>query len=808
MAGHNETLAKDLDKSKKDESEGAPLDLYIGIFFDGTNNNKYQTMLGKMFRRKEIFEKAVKRQNPGQNYLQCTNGEPIIVSSVEELLKYSRAEIEEIFPGVFTRSELEFLYFGYGNINNKNDKSYNTFIERKNAVELGGKSKNKLSARPDNDVEREALHHTATDLAARNDISSDDDRKIIESFKGAAAQNATYTNVAILESLYKCENKKNNKGEITERHISIYIEGSGADMQFVASTARGYKGTIGLAGLGLGTGPTGVVSKIRKASTMVNRLLDQYKCMGNVKVKFHFDLFGFSRGATCARVMAYLINSDPNTNKAYTGNDGIKNDGIIKKEDYFLLTSKEKEFLPIDEINEKTTEKEIRFMGIFDTVSSIGVKDKNKALSILTNLLENTINKEKESHKKDIPTLWSFIKPTILPVCKALGSLINSAVGDIVGEYIGNYFTYKAEEKITPIVMEVERYAQHNDYRDKGTEGISVLAPEGKSFLHKDNVKDYGLWATKLAKNVVHVCAMDEVRQNFALVDIESSLKEGTGNSIEVFIPGCHTDIGGGASIGMEEEKIINKDSNRYLTSYYVHSKSWLEKDKGDLLKPINVKSLKEIGWLNPDSKTPEFFTFSVTGRVKLDEDETYYCDNSAPANVIMYRHVTPGYSNIALNYMKEKSAEEPFNAIPRAYRVPKDLNDLYGQLKTINDSGRYFVYPNKLEQYSELRRKFIHFSFNEQWLDVADNALVNGPEYTTIDNSDNGHIKVISRIIYPGITDAESMHMFDYEEGHPSQIEEEDNPPKSGLHPAPSGDPTVFEDYDTSLDRLVFNPA
>ena len=119
-------------------------------------------------------------------------------------------------------------------------------------------------------------------------------------------------------------------------------------MQFVASTARGYKGTIGLAGLGLGTGPTGVVSKIRKASTMVNRLLDQYKCMGNVKVKFHFDLFGFSRGATCARVMAYLINSDPNTNKAYTGNDGIKNDGIIKKEDYFLLTSKEKEFLPID----------------------------------------------------------------------------------------------------------------------------------------------------------------------------------------------------------------------------------------------------------------------------------------------------------------------------------------------------------------------------------------------------------------------------------------------------------------------------
>lgn len=799
MPQRNETLAEKKNKSKKDESEGTPIDLYIGIFFDGTNNNKYQTMLGKMFRRKEIFEKAVKRQNSVEGTLLCTNGGTEFVCSVEELLKHSRAEVEEIYRGAFTKSELEFLYFGYGNINNTNDKSYNTFIEKKNAIELGGKSNNKLSARPDDDVEREALHCTAKDLAARNDISSDDDRKIIESYKGAAAQNVTYTNVSILESLYKCENKKNNKGEITERHISIYIEGSGADMQFVASTAIGYKGTIGLAGLGLGTGPTGVVSKIRKASSLVNRLLDQYKCMDNVKVKFHFDLFGFSRGATCARVMAYLINPDPNTNKSYTGDYHINDNDIL------LLTSKKTKFLPIDD---KTEEKEIRFMGIFDTVSSIGVKDEKKALSILTNLLENTINKEKESHKKDIPTLWNSIKPTILPVCKALGSLFNDAVGDIVGENIGNYFTCKAEEKITPIVMEVEQYAQQNDYRDKGTEGISVLAPEGKSFLHKDNVKDYGLWATKLAKNVVHVCAMDEVRQNFALVDIESSLKEGTGNSIEVFIPGCHTDIGGGASIGMEDEKIINKDNNKFLTSYYVHSKSLLEKDEADvLIKPISVTTLKEIGWLNRDSKDTGFLKKTFTGRSKLEEDETYYSENDnllLPSNIVLYRHVTPGYSNVALNFMKENAVEDTFSAIPRAYKVPKDLNDLYNNLKTINTSGRYFVYPKKLEQYRELRCKYIHFSFNEQILDVSDNLLVNGPEYSEIDN---GRLKVTSRIIYPGFSDADPKHMFDYDNCSPHRTEEEIEPPISGLNPLLSNDSSGFVEYDPSMDRLYITP-
>lgn len=753
------------------ECQKLTVDLYIGIFFDGTNNNKYQVMLGKMFRRKEIFEKATQRQCPGQKYLQCTNGESIIVSSVVELLKFSRAEVEEIFRGAFTKSELEFLYFGYGNINNTKDKYYDTFIEKKSARALEGKSQNELSARPDNENDRELLQSTAENLAIPNDISLEEkknNKKAIEKFKGAAAQGATYTNVAILESLYKYENKnkKNDDGETKERHISIYVEGSGSDMQFEASTSNEYKATIGLAGLGLGTGPTGVVSKIRKASSIVQRLIDQYKCTGDVKVKYHFDLFGFSRGATCARIMAYLINPDPNnTKKAYEG--GIQG----KDDEYLLLTSRKKEFLPIDD---KTTEKEIRFMGLFDTVSSIGVKDEDSLAELLAMILDNAIRKVKDPQKKDIETIWNSVKPHINPLLQYIGPIVDKANNTNVFSYLmnestGNALTYVVDTKLMPIIKRYETYVINHEYRDKGTEDLTVIHPSKKNKknigLHKDNVKDYGLWATKLAKNVVHVCAMDEVRQNFALVDIESSLKEGKEKSIEVFIPGCHTDIGGGAAIGIEGEKIINKDSEKYLTSYYVHSKSWLEKDNGDILKPINVKSLKEIGWLNPDSKTPGFFTFSVTGRVELDEDETYYCDNTIPANVIMYRHVTPGYSNIALNFMKEKAIGDPFNEIPKAYKVPKDLNDLYRQLQTIDSSGRYFVYPNKLGQYSELRRRFIHFSFNEQLLDVADNALVNGPEYTEIDNKTNGKIKVTSRIIYPGtLKDPQPRHMFDYE--------------------------------------------
>lgn len=750
--GHNEVDGNPVQKSNTDEKLASTVDLYIGIFFDGTNNNKYQVMLGKMFRRKEIFENAKKRQNNECGYLIGKNGEN--VNSVNELLSMSRAEVEKNFPGLFTKSELEYLYFGYGNINNPKDRSYNTFIEEKNAKDLGGRSRNNLSAKPDNKEDCKLLRQTASNFANHKEIAADEDKEAIEKFKGAPAQNATYTNVAILESIYKCGNKKNDDGEITERHISVYVEGSGADMQFEASTSNAYKATIGLAGLGLGTGPTGVVSKIRKASAMVKQIHDQYKCMNDINVSFHFDLFGFSRGATCARVMAYLINPDPNTNKAYKGNNKIDDD------DYQLLTSIPKEFLPIDD---KTKGKEIRFIGIFDTVSSIGIKDEKMATSLLVKYLENNIQTAQKDRKTDIPTIWNHIKPNILPTCKLLGSVINDAVGDIVGDSIGNYLTDKSTEKIYPIIEEIKQYAQSNDYRDKGTEDIAVR-PENKSILHKDNVKDYGLWATCLAKDVVHICAMDEVRQNFALVDIQSSLDKGIGK--EIFIPGCHTDIGGGAAIGMEGEKIINKDSNRYLTSYYVHSKSWLEKDGGDLIKPITVDALKDIGWLNPDSKATGFLKKTSTGRSKLEEDETYYSDNTvAPSNIIMYRHVTPGYSNIALNCMKENAAKDSFSTIPKAYQVPKDLSDLYKQLKTIKGSGRFFVYPNKLCQYSELRRKYIHFSFNEQRLDIADNALVNGPEYIEIDNKNKGKVKITSRIIYPGtMTDSTQTHMFDYE--------------------------------------------
>ena len=56
----------------------------------------------------------------------------------------------------------------------------------------------------------------------------------------------------------------------------------------------------------------------------------------------------------------------------------------------------------------------------------------------------------------------------------------------------------------------------------------------------------YGLYSPTLAHvlNTCHICALDEFRANFALSDIGKAADD----NIELFLPGCHSDIGGGYS--------------------------------------------------------------------------------------------------------------------------------------------------------------------------------------------------------------------------------------------------------------------
>ena len=448
MAATNVIDAKEAKLEDKEQTSDIIIDLYIGVFFDGTNNNKLQSAIGQKFRRNKIFKehsKELKKKG-------CTN--------INDVLSKSRKEWEK--ENIFTRNELDKLYgsadIGTGDLE--------TQILKEENSEYSWSSVN-----IDDDsswIDRKVTKKTLEQLAEPEKKRGWGDKLLHPQWglKASTSQASNLTNPAILSCLYKVSDPKEEQaeGECKEFHHSVYVEGSGADSTTnIASNIKGIKDSV--IGLGFGVGPTGVAEKCKKAVRQINNIYNIYNSKPEVsEIRVHFDVFGFSRGATTARLFTYIVNPD----------DSL----TLSKEDYKLFTGSEKRFLPKkkDDPNSKLTFREIRKLGIYDTVSSIGI-------------LRDPINDE-------------------------MGKLI--------------------------------KLAEENEFENYN-----------KSKFHDSNVDDFGLHSTNKAKDVLHICALDENRVNFSLVDIESSIG---GNGTELFIPGCHTDIGGGASLGTDDLKIVNKE--------------------------------------------------------------------------------------------------------------------------------------------------------------------------------------------------------------------------------------------------------
>ncbi|WP_205942341.1 DUF2235 domain-containing protein [Pedobacter sp. SYP-B3415] len=152
-----------------------------------------------------------------------------------------------------------------------------------------------------------------------------------------------------------------------DKSKSIYIEGIGTqDKQGDA--------TIGYA---LGSGSTGIRAKVRKGcEKLAQKILPVLQQNRDKKLRYiSLDVFGFSRGAAAARNFVYEIsksayrarlNADPESGSTwYTDSDGhvVKNQSMPA---CGHLGAKLKEA----GINITTAQIRVRFLGIFDTVSS------------------------------------------------------------------------------------------------------------------------------------------------------------------------------------------------------------------------------------------------------------------------------------------------------------------------------------------------------------------------------------------------------------------------------------------------------
>lgn len=435
--------------------------------------------------------------------------------------------------------------------------------------------------------------------------------------KDPITKKSDYSNIAILHSVYRAMDEEHYIKKIETHNVyryNIYVEGPG---QEEISTHTKVQDAFNMVGSGFGRGSTGVVALVSKAVAMVRTRIDALTFNNDVKNEIHFDVFGFSRGAACARLFSYLVGRSENE--------------ILNCEDEFkhFQAKRYYENNSLVFLNNIKVEKTVDFLGIYDTVPSI-----------------NT----------------------------------------------------------------------NNDFHN--------------------NCSDYGLFSPNESwvLSTFHICAMDEYRYNFGLTDIgDAANKEG---NAEFFIPGCHSDVGGGYPEGKFE---FTLPLDKKMRNGSVISEKIDE----------NGGILQKMGWYSPYKDSLNVM-FTDPGTITISSLSPML--SIAMLSLSLMRN--GGYMNIWIN----KKTKQGYNVIPlrmMAGRAQKKISrgEIWGEilesrfanppeeLKSLSDemtkqakerNGRQILKPEQFKYpYPKLRSNFLHFTSTT---DITE-TLVHCPSYDEIDN-------------------------------------------------------------------------
>ncbi len=604
--------AHNINKTNPIERKKTNINVRIGIFFDGTNNHRLQVLIGKNYRLKKLHDKIIEldtiiKKNKNKNYTEY------IIESAE----YKKNEISKRIDDL----QKEILYsqnFNRENIfensidklkklstNYHNTKIYDTESHISSIIE---NKKNKIIQDNINRLSDLQNNNTVNNINKNYEGLLQHKNENLWNNEIQDIQANDFTNIAILETHYNCDSS--DKKENT-RCFKIYIEGSGTDEDV-------YEGE-NLEGLAFGQGTTGVIQKVKDIINRITHLLSHYNNSNCLGIDLHLEIFGFSRGATSARVLTHVLSG---TNKESVNK--LMQKSKITLNDYVTVNIK------------------FDFMGIYDTVSSVGVKTENKGI-------------------------------------------FNHLTG----------------------------FVDH------------IVAGTTSSSDHSKNVKDLGLNSLSKISKVVHICAADEYRENFALIDITSARNNGT----EIFIPGAHADIGGGYS-DRRYNVFINKKIDKYIhmANKTITFECKIKLDNNSNPVSIDTNSLNSLGWILDYNNTQDEYAPTIS-ETENSIEFTY--------------HPKKGYNTIGLHMMHDlanKHRKEMFKNIDSHYTIPGCLIELYNSLlenyKSLNkkENIEKIAKWGDIKSYQNLRRHFLHFSADSRPPKKRGVSfpviVVNGPNY------------------------------------------------------------------------------
>lgn len=224
-----------------------------------------------------------------------------------------------------------------------------------------------------------------------------------------------------------------------------------------------------------------------------------------------------------------------------------------------------------------------------------------------------------------------------------------------------------------------------------------------------NNTKSLHLDAVAHAKETVQIAAADEHRKFFSLTDIQSTGKKGR----QFFLPGVHSDIGGGYRDDSPEKEVIFRGSRNFAKEdmtrlmsegWYKNKPSSSTNTSYDDKDEIDIKVYREMHEKNP--------VMIAETHVRRESISNYY-------------------SRIALHLMSEYSRKHKIKIkhqlerdedIPSEDKVLSDaVNKIKSYVKKHDALGAFTSTPDDWINLDEnwlhdLRNKYFHFSARYEW--------------------------------------------------------------------------------------------
>jgi hypothetical protein len=538
----------------------------------------------------------------------------------------------------------------------------------------------------------------------------------------------SYSNVALLHDLYEEKLKRDPdiNANFQNLQLKLYVQGIGTFQNKVDDSP----------GLALGEGDFGVVERVKQAcdeiAKSIKAALNTIKAGKEFEIiSIQFDVFGFSRGAAAARHFC---------------NEVLKRKSIAEQ-------------LSIKNQKAKTT--------------NIPVKIKNYNASKVDNL---TVVKPRDQMLSPAGT-GSYMEISFKS--KKNGLIMEYPVDKVTIEFVGIFDTVISQmlEKYGIIDVIKDRKKFYDSASDMAMNAvlynpkiiikeklIELGVEEALKIIKKEtniNPDDIPKVNPSLPypqiKKVFHIMANSEWRENFPVTAVSDAKY-----FKEIWMPGAHSDIGGGYADTTVEKTILHfmdvpvgaadnikqkmkifreKLEQWYLDNQYCRNETnqkeieWVEKH--DVL--VTVKHSTSFSYKTVDSSfmgnqteiIDGDFTYKLISRhYELQSTRVLSNKLSLVAMKVM-QHMAQNYGNVPfLEPNDSKLIPKPQH--PEEYILPKELETYYEHMKKIAESGwkkkpdgkpeeykdLFLDFENKIykldpETYRLILNKFVHLSAN-----------------------------------------------------------------------------------------------